>query len=437
MIPSYDDILRDIENSISEELPDLNVSRENTMIRAFEVAQATTIYNLYLYFENAIKQAFPWSSDGENLEEWAAYEGISRYSADYARGSLVVLGDVGTVIPLGTKFAYHDVSFTSLAESEIISYSVGASLKYYPSSGLLSATTYEDQKFYVGQEITISGAAQSGLNGVKTISDISDSRDIVFSVEPYQSFADDTCTIDAEFASVSVISDVAGPSSNVPESTKMRQSAIISGVSFVWSNWEGIAGGYESETDEHLWRRLFESRKRVSGAYFSKNDIKNILDGTPGVTRYLILRGHPRAPSVTIYFLRDNDENVEPTSSEIQEVFDILQPRIPIGLNDENLIISAPPDGELIYEIDFTAISPDTAALRIEVEKNINRFFKTVPIGGTIRFIDVNSIIFNTRDPETGSLVESFTESGDILTRDVSLSQGQYALKSTITWSIT
>lgn len=134
---------------------------------------------------------------------------------------------------------------------------------------------------------------------------------------------------------------------------------------------------------------------------------------------------------VVTYFMRDNDPNPIPATSEIQDVKDKLDETLPATTATHNNIVLAPTALTVNYV--FTALAPNTPTMQAAVEANLDQFHEErVDVGVNIGEGAYRAAIQNTVDPDTGDVVDGFTLSAPI--GDVAVASGEIAVRGSVAW---
>jgi len=141
-----------------------------------------------------------------------------------------------------------------------------------------------------------------------------------------------------------------------------------------------------------------------------------------GVTRVFVQEITPEIGQVTIYFTRDNDDDIIPTAPEITAVKDSILTVKPATSADIDVIVLAPTPIESDFV--FSSVIPNTAAMKSAVEATLQEFFETTKVGVDVQSIAYNSAIFQTVD-SSGARIESFILSAPA--GDISVSSGELA----------
>ena len=124
--------------------------------------------------------------------------------------------------------------------------------------------------------------------------------------------------------------------------------------------------------------------------------------GTPLALSSLVEEGQ-----VKIFFVRDNDASIIPSSTEIATTKDQILTIKPAHVSDDDVIVRAPTSNTVNFV--FTSITPDTPTMRDAVEANLEAFFKDkTEVGRDITLNEIITAIQNTVDPETNGNLTSF-----------------------------
>lgn len=143
-----------------------------------------------------------------------------------------------------------------------------------------------------------------------------------------------------------------------------------------------------------------------------------ILSGTPVTPATGSISSTTSVPlgRCIVYFMRDNDDNPIPSSSEAQDVKNELNEIRPANTSEVDLIVTPPT--AITVDFTFTNITPDTSTMRSAITANLEQFFtESTEVGLDLDEDAYRSAIINTIDTETGQSVQTFTlstPSGDI-----------------------
>lgn len=135
------------------------------------------------------------------------------------------------------------------------------------------------------------------------------------------------------------------------------------------------------------------------------------------------------AGQVQIYFVRDNDDNIIPDASEVQDVKDSILEIKPAHTANSDVIVKAPAAVNVTFT--FTSLTPNTTGIQQAIRNNLEAYFEeNTEIAKDILEVAYNSVIFNTIDPETGDIVEDFTLSNP--NGDITVDSGEIAILDTV-----
>jgi uncharacterized phage protein gp47/JayE len=152
------------------------------------------------------------------------------------------------------------------------------------------------------------------------------------------------------------------------------------------------------------------------------------------VTRVWVQSATPSAGYVTIYFTRDNDASIIPTSAQAQtikdSIIDVDTGIKPANTPDSYVVVSPPTPVSVGFT--FTALSPNTFNMRSAITNTLTDFFKgnNVNIETDIAENEYNSLIYSIIDSDGNS--PTFTLSAP--SGNISIGTGELAILGTITY---
>jgi uncharacterized phage protein gp47/JayE len=191
-----------------------------------------------------------------------------------------------------------------------------------------------------------------------------------------------------------------------------------------------IGGGTDLESEDDL-------RIRVIGRYanpvstFNVAAIEKQIKEVSGITRVFVEEVTPTAGEVTIYFTRDNDADIIPSSGEVDTAKNKVLEIKPAHVADGDVIVAAPTGVTVPFT--FTGLSPNTSTMQAAITANLQALFRDDTIvGEDLLRISYEGAIFQTIDPNTGDGVVSFTLSTP--TTDVSITSGELPVLGNITY---
>ena len=172
-------------------------------------------------------------------------------------------------------------------------------------------------------------------------------------------------------------------------------------------------------------------RTGISGANETEYNVTNTtLIVIDNVTFAYVVNGSPATPAtgtisaeasvplgrVQVYFMRDDDDDPIPSTSEAQDVKDELNLIRPANTADQDLIVIPPT--AVVVDFTFTNIVPDTSTMRSAITANLEQYFtESTEVGIDLIEDAYRSAIINTVDTETGQRLQSFAlsvPSGDV-----------------------
>jgi len=145
-------------------------------------------------------------------------------------------------------------------------------------------------------------------------------------------------------------------------------------------------------------------------SYFVSGIADGTATGTLVVSTGVVVKGQ-----VAIYFVRDNDTDIIPTTLEVEAVKNQILTIKPADINGEfDVIVSAPVSK--VQSFNISNLNPDTSGIRTSIETNLQSLFDSTDLGQPITENQYVSAIQVAFDPETSEQLKTFTisESGII-----------------------
>lgn len=102
--PSLVAIRTRIEKDIGGRLPGIDPLLRRSLVDVFGKALAGAVHEVYGQLETVSRDVFPDTAEASALERWGSIYEVGRDQADFATGDLDVTGDVGAIVPAGTRF---------------------------------------------------------------------------------------------------------------------------------------------------------------------------------------------------------------------------------------------------------------------------------------------------------------------------------------------
>lgn len=175
---------------------------------------------------------------------------------------------------------------------------------------------------------------------------------------------DDAAVISGGAAIVSVTASESGADSNTEAGASLALTSSISGVTNTATVTTALAGGADRETDSSLRARLVNRIQEPphGGADF---DYTAWALEVSGVTRAWTFPLWLGVGTVGVCFVRDDDDDIIPAATEIDEVQDYIDARRPVTVD---LTVFAPTGVPLDFEITLT---PNTATVQAAVQAEL------------------------------------------------------------------
>lgn len=409
---SAGDVITRAKVDVRGERPDSNPFLPNSILGALINAYGNRIYDFYGIVGQLPDMLLPDTTDGELLERWAAIFGKNRLPATQSTGQVFVTGTVSTTIPAGTIFVSSDgLNYTSGTSVDITNkQQTGTGIS---QSGDITITLAEPPEFAVGQSVTISGVNEAEYNGTFSVTQVtatSFSYSIPTIISPTPT---GTPVVDYANAEVSITSDDYQDTENdinvnVESGSELTlQSPIAGASSNAYVGYTPISGGTNQETNSQLRARTLDKIQNPV-AQFNIAAITEKAKEVPGVTRVFVYPITPAVGQVTIYFMRDNDDDPIPDSGEVTAVKNKILEITPINTAESDVIVEAPTG--LDVDFTFTSISPNTPGMQQAIINNLEQFFaEETEVGENIPSSQYIAAIQNTIDIETGTPLVSFS----------------------------
>lgn len=228
-------------------------------------------------------------------------------------------------------------------------------------------------------------------------------------------------TIAAGFAVAVITASEPGDLGNTMSDTMMNLAGAITGVaSAATVEPDGITGGSNQEDDASLRARL-RDRIRQPPHGGAEYDYINWALQYPGVTRAWVYPNALGLGTVTVRFVRDNDPDIIPDSTEVEALQAYLDDLRPVTAG---LTVVAPVAVPLDFEI---SVVPNSAEVRAAVESELRDLLKreSEP-GGTILLSHIREAISISLGERDHQLTQPVA--------DVTHGVGQMAVFGTIEW---
>ena len=429
---TYSEIVDRVRADIAQNLPGVDPTIFGSYVRALGDSIAGRAFDIELIQEQMLLQFFPQTATGSFLELWAAYEDLTRNPSTGSTGPATFTGTIGSVIPISTQIRSSDGNiYETLASLTLANQSISVT-SLTRSGSEVTAITASDHGLASGQEENISGANETEYNGTQEII-VTGSNSFTYQITGTPTTpATGTILADFDGGSVDIESQGTGSDLNLESGAQLSLISPIAGVDTTARVQFGEVGGAtDTETDEDLRARVFQSRANPV-ANFNTAAIDKQARKIAGVTRVIVKRITPYIGGVTILFVRDNDDNIIPSASEVTTVKDSILEILQASSDEADVFVLAPTP--VTVDFTFTSLIPDTSTMRTAIEQNLVAFFQDeVTFEEDITEDKYRSAIINTIDPETGDSVSAFTLSSP--TGDVTVTTNEIGVLGTIIFS--
>lgn len=220
-----------------------------------------------------------------------------------------------------------------------------------------------------GLRRTEAGFAQGYLSVVATLGTVIPDETVVSRSDGQLYMIIGTTTVVVSPALVFARAVEAGEIGNTDYGATFNPLVPIAGLTSITVDTNGLIGGTEEETDDSFRQRiLFHKQNPPHGG--SPSEYEEWASTKIGVTRVFPQRATPGPGSATIYFMMDGIGTGVPTTTDVDEMQDILEQFAP---EDAEVIAAAPTTSTI--NIVITDLVPDTPLMREAVIDNIKSMF--------------------------------------------------------------
>lgn len=406
-IPESRDVLAqrtraDVQQALAESNPFLRNSMLDAIIKGYD----GRIFEFYQTLQIATSNLFANTSVDEFLEGWADFKDLSRNDATSASGRIVATGTPGSTIGFDEEVAAGGKTYIVQATGSISSQTLNITT-LVRSGSTVTATTANSHGLSSNIDGVISGAVETDYNGTFTIT-VTAANKFTYQIATTPTTpATGTIVFDIDFVSLLVVAEDFGQDTNLIAGTKTTLVTPIAGVNNeLFVDFDTVGGGADIETNLELLVRVKEAFA-FPKAYWGVNFLVATAKEVSGVTRVFVEEITPAVGQVTIYFLRDNDDNPIPDGSEVQAVRDVIIAAKPVDRDPSDIFVLSPT--AIITPFDFSALAPNTATMQAAVSANLQQLFdENTAVGQDLTEDAYRSTIFNTIDPQTGQRVTDF-----------------------------
>lgn len=427
--PARKELEQSTKTDVQQELPESNPFLRNSFLGAIVKAWALRIFDFYLQLQELLKQAFWDTATGIFLERWAAIFFITRNAATQSTGFIVATGTATSIIPASTILSDSSgLEYETQASATITDQVLSVALARVGST--VTGTTASAHQLASLVDVTIAGANETDYNGSFEIT-VNGTDTFTYQITTTPA-TPATGTITASFATayIEVVSSSFGSDTNQDNGVSLTINTPIAGVdNSATVDFTGLLGGADQESDDDF-RDRFLLRVQNPIALFNVAAIENQAKLVTGVTRVFVREITPDVGQVTVYFTKDNDANIIPTSTDVTNVKNKLLEIKPANTDDVDVIVTAPTANTINFT--FTALNPNTSDMQAAITANLGVFFaEDTDVGVDVEEDAYRSAIFNTVDA-TGARVISFELSSP--PGDISIATGEIAVLGTVNY---
>ena len=407
---------------------------KNSWLNSAIVAYSNRVFDFYFALDQAALESLP-DTAVINLDRWAAIWKIIRTAGTPSTGNAIASGVLLSSIP-GTTFLVtgdgkrYKTRFNTIISMKVFGIAAG---NLTSAAGVATCITTPVHRLTSQVRITIEDADQPEYNVVNVpIIDILDANTFTFAITGSPA-SPATGVIFLEFATAILIVESIDPGSTEDQvfDVALKFESPITGVDDVARvDFDELGGGATREINIAVRARLLD-RIQNPIAHFNTAELTAVAKSVAGVTRVFVQEITPNVGQVTVYFMRDNDVTSIPSGSEVAAVKSVLDAIRPGNSDTADLIVLAPT--AVSTDFTFTALSPNTAAMKTAVENNLKELFdERTNIGANVTEDTYKAAIFGTVDTTTGDILTSFTLSAP--PGDITIAAGQIGTLGAVTF---
>jgi uncharacterized phage protein gp47/JayE len=412
----------------------------NSYVRGIVEAIAGGIDSNNDLSEQVLDQIFIQTATDEFLERWGVIFGITRQPATKATGTLSFTGSSGGIIPIGRTLTRSDgEEYITTSSGTIASQTINIS-SITRVGTLATVTTTSNHNLATGQVLdSIQGSDQPEYNLSNiTISVISNNQFTYQVTGSPTTPATGTITATEIYTFVSIEASDFGALRNSGSGSVFTLVSPIANVDdSAIATFEGITGGLDIESDISYRARILERTSNFT-APFTKSGIPIFIKQfITGITRVWINEATPSAGSTEIYFVKDNDINIIPTSQQLADTKNLIingnnltNGIKPANMPDANVYVLAPTAVPVNFT--FSSLSPNTSDMQAAITNSLTDFFKSdqIVLSEDVLENEYTNAIFNTLDSNGNVPVFALTTP----TGDITINTGELATLGNITF---
>ncbi len=429
---SAEEVVARSKADVQRELEQSNPFLKNSWLSAITTADANRIFDFYLQLNAALLQSLPDTATDTFLTRWAAIWGKQLLAASKSSGLVVATGTATSVIASGTILTASGVGNFLSTDAVTISAQTINIDDLTRSGTTVTAKTTSDHGLANEVSVTIAGASNAEYNTTAAII-VTEADEFQYEIigSPPNELGT-SATASFTTASVPVESEDFGAVTNLDAGTQLTLQSPIVGVDDTLTvDFGTVGGGTDQETEASLRNRMLD-RIQNPVAHFNVSDITEKATEIAGVTRVFVQEITPALGQITVYFMRDNDDNPIPTGSEVNAVKDNILTIKPANTADSDVIVAAPTG--VTVDFTFSTLTPNTTTMQTAIEANLRQFFdERTSVGVNVDEDAYRSAIFNTVDTVTGAVVQTFTLSAPV--GDVAIAAGEIGVLGAVSFA--
>lgn len=418
-IPKRSEVVSGLQSYVRSDLPELDptVTRRRGYIGGMVRSLGSALHDWYVKLKRyADNEPFPQRASENFLIGgwWADITKLTRLPETAAAGRVALTGTDGSTLPAGSEISTGQVTFTLDNTASVITQSlILTSLTRSGSTAI--AETASDHQLASGMTLTVSGASQAEYNGSVTIT-VTAANEFTYSITGAPvTPATGSPIISGTWGTALVTCTTKGQDTNVDAGQTLSVSSAPTGIDGTARVcFGGLAGGTDIEDIESYRDRVLEALGTDFGM-FSAAEIKIVTKQIPGVTRVWVIEATADGSNgvlpgqVKIYFMRDNDANPYPSTTEIETVKGhIVETIMPAHTHEDDVMVYAPTAAPV--DFDFSSITPDTPSMRLAIKAKLTQYFdEAVDLGVDLTSDDYRCAIKETYDTERRQSLQAFS----------------------------
>ena len=375
-------LIKSINTGQTDPSKKIDPTIRNSFIRGLVQAYALGIFENNKNIQKAITESF---LGGESFFEfWGPLINVNRKDASTSTGSIVITGTAGTLIPQGTLITNaNSIQYATNAVVTIAAQSINI-ISIARLGNQVIVTTANNHNLASNVLISILGANETEYNVNNQEITVTGLKTFTFTITGTPTTpATGTLTLNFTNAVASVTSTTLGVNTNIGSVVELSLVNTISGVdTSVFTTFDGISGGLDVESNASYYGRITEKFQSYFAAPFTTVGIPIFLkEAVAGITRVWVKDVYPDYGKVTIYFVRDNDVNILPNSTQIADAknaiingTDTLDPIKPSNTPNIYVYVQAP--DPVIVNFQFQSVTPNTQEMKDAIKANLVDFFK-------------------------------------------------------------